>query len=342
MPRFQSGALVFSLKKVYYAEMATSLTLMSKLISMLLCVIIGYVVVRIRLLKASDSKPLSTLVAFVLQPALIIHAMQIELTPERTAGFITAALFTSAIYILWIVMTKLLKKPLSLAPVDETTLCYSNVGNLMLPVISMVLGEEMVFYAAAIQIPFNLFIWTHGASTIGGGSPDGESSQALPFTARLVKILRNPNLIALTVGLILMILGLSLPEILYTSAEYLTGAVAPVSMLVVGMVIAEKNLKQIFLWPRAWGILLGRLIFFPAATMLLLAAIGIPRIMPQYVQVLQVVFLCLSAPPASTVSQLAVIYDEEPFKASAYNTLGMFLCIVTIPLMNLLYQALFH
>lgn len=320
--------------------MATSLTLMSKLISMLLTVIIGYIVVRIGLLRASDSKPLSTLVAFVLQPALIIHAMQIELVPERTAGFVAAILFTTVIYIFWILLTKLLKKPCGLHPVDEATLCYSNVGNLMLPVISMVLGEEMVFYAAALQIPFNLFIWTHGFATIASRSQESADSR-LSTAARLKKLLLNPNIIALTAGLVMLLCHWPLPEILDTTADSLSGAVAPVSMLVIGMVIAEKDLKQIFFWPKGWGILFGRLILFPAAAMLLVAATGILRHMPQFIPVMQVVCLCLSAPPAATVSQLAVIHDEEPVQSSAYNTLGMFLCIITIPLMNLLYQLLF-
>ena len=314
----------------YNTPMATSLTLMSKLVSMLLSVVVGFIIVRVGLLRADDSKVLSNLVAFVLQPALIIHAMQVELTPERSMGFIMSALICAGIYVLWIAVIRLLRRPLHLTPVDETTLCYSNVGNLMLPVIEMVLGEEMMFYATALQIPFNLFIWTHGASTISGGGG-----------TRVRKMLLNPNIIALSAGLVLMLLHVRLPEILYTTTESLTGAVAPVSMLVVGMVIAQKDLKELLTVPRAYLILAGRLIILPGLTMVLLALLGVGRMWPALIPVMQAVFLCLCAPPAATVSQLAVIYDEEPVKASTYNTLGMFFCILTIPLMNLLYQGLF-
>lgn len=310
---------------------------MSRLISMLISVIIGYIIVRIGLLRSKDSKPLSTLVAFVLQPALIIHAMQIELTPDRTIGFIFAVVSTSAIYLFWILLTRLLKRPLKLHPVDETTLCYSNVGNLMLPVISMVLGDEMVFYATALQIPFNLFIWTHGSATMSGRKTGTEGKGIISLSS----VLLNSNIIALAIGLLLLVLHLQLPEILYNTAETLTGAVAPVSMLVIGMVIAEKDLRQIFLDPRAIGITFGRLVLLPMLTMFIFAMTGILQRMPAFIPVMQVVFLCLSAPPAATVSQLAVINDEEPVRASTYNTLGMVFCVLTIPLMNLVFQTLF-
>ena len=71
-------------------------------------------------------------------------------------------------YIFWIAALELLKKPLKLDAVDRCNLIYSNVGNLALPLINMILGSEYVFYASALQIPFNFLIWSHGNSIISG------------------------------------------------------------------------------------------------------------------------------------------------------------------------------
>ncbi len=310
--------------------MATSMALASKLTSMLLMVLLGFLAVKLRIITPQDSKALSALVVYVLQPALIIHAFRIDLTPERLWGFLFGAAVSICIFILWIALSFLLKKPLHLSPVDQTTLVYSNAGNLTLPVVSMVLGEEMVFYVSALQIPFNLFIWTHGESVISGTNG-----------INVKKLIKNSNLISLFIGLILLLARIQLPDTIETTISALSGAVAPLSMIVVGMVIAESRLGEILSRKRAYLIVLGRLVFFPMIAMLLLFATGILARHRAFVPVMQAIFMGLFAPPASTVSQLSVLYDEHPVDATTYNTIGMFLCVLTIPLMNLVYTRLF-
>ena len=310
--------------------MATSLALMSRLASMLIMVIIGILIVRLNLVREADSRPLSTIVVYVLQPALIIHAMQLELTPERLREFTFGVVFCILTYIVWILLSKILRRFCHITPVESATLIYSNAGNLTLPVVALVFGEEAVFFASALQIPFNLFIWTHGNMTISGEK-----------TFRLRKVLLNSNIIALIVGLLLTAFHVTLPEVVDTTIVSLNNAVAALSMLVIGMVIAKSSMREIFLKPRAYLIVLGRLILFPLAAMLILYATGIMRLHPEFIPVASALFVGLSAPPASTVSQLAVLYDNEPVNASIYNTLGMFLCLVTMPLVLFVYQVMF-
>ena len=169
--------------------MNTALLLMSKLAAMLTMVAVGWLAVRFRIIQSRDSAVLSRLTVYILQPCLICRAFQIELTPERLNGFLCALVFGTAVYIIWILALGLLKKPLRLDAVDRCSLIYSNVGNLALPLISMILGSEYVFYASALQIPFNLLIWTHGNSIICGEKH-----------LHIRKILLNPNIIALFIG----------------------------------------------------------------------------------------------------------------------------------------------
>jgi hypothetical protein len=59
------------------------------------------------------------------------------------------------------------------------------------------------------------------------------------------------------------------------------------------------------------------------------------------VPVLQVTFMAIAAPPAATVSQLAILSDNQPLKASVCNMLGCIFCVVTIPAVIQLYSILF-
>lgn len=310
--------------------MQTSILLMSKLTAMLVVVLLGIIIVRTHLLSEKDSKTISSLTVYILQPAMIVYAFELELTQERLRGFIAGLVFSMIVYIVWILAVTILKKPLGMDAIDQTTLIYSNVGNLTLPIVMMTLGEEMVFYASILTIPFNIFAWTHGASVIGGR--DG---------INLKKIVLNPNVIALLVGVVILVSGIRFPDVINTTLSTLGDAVPAMSMIVVGMVIGSADIKSFFSNAKAYAVTFGRLVAFPVCTMFALYLTGFLEKNPELVPVFQVIFMGLSAPPASTVSQLAVLYDENPMEASVYNTFGMFACIITIPVMNLLFELLF-
>lgn len=310
--------------------MNTGLVLMSKLLAMMLMVIVGYGAVKFHVVVNEDSKTLSRLIVYILQPCLICRAFQIDLTPERMSGFLCALGLGFSTYLIWITALSVLKKPLMLDAVDRSSLIYSNVGNLALPLINMILGSEYVFYASALQVPFNLLVWTHGNSIISG-------EKRLNFR----KILLNPNMIALAAGLVLMLLRVRLPDVLDTAMEGLGSMVGPCSMLVIGMVITKHDLREVFTNRRAYAICLGRLLVMPASLLLLFLATGIFGRYPALVPIFQVCFIALSTPTASTVSQLAVLYNRKAYESGVYSVISMALCVVTMPLMMAVFQMLF-
>ena len=310
--------------------MSTGLVLMSKLMAMMVMVAVGYAAVKLHVVESRDSRTLSRLTVYILQPCLICRSVQIDLTPERLNGFLCALILGIVTYVFWIAALGLLKKPLRLDAVDRCNLIYSNVGNLALPLINMILGSEYVFYASALQIPFNLLIWTHGNSIISG-------ERHLHFR----KIIFNPNIIALVTGILLVLLHIRLPDVIDTAMEGLGSMVGPSSMLVIGIVIAGSDLRRIITNKRAYAIALGRLIVMPASLLLMILASGILMKHPELTPVFRVCFIALCTPPGATVSQLAVLYDKKAYESSVYSVLSMALCIVTMPLMLMAFQLLF-
>ena len=139
--------------------MEYSLILLSKLSSMMIMAAVGYALVKLGLIKQEDSKVLTVLLVYALQPCIIFRSLQIDLTPERAAGFTAALIFAFSCMFIAAIFANLLRKPLRLDPVDMCTLMFANVGNLVLPVIAMKLVSEMTFYCAGFQMPCNLFTW---------------------------------------------------------------------------------------------------------------------------------------------------------------------------------------
>ena len=76
-------------------------------------------------------------------------------------------------------------------------------------------------------------------------------------------------------------------------------------------------------------------------SILLLYVSGAMKHWPFMIPVLQVSMLSAAAPPATLVSQMAVVLDEEPFNASSYNIVGTILCVLTIPFIIFIYQLMF-
>ena len=210
------------------------------------------------------------------------------------------------------------------------TLMFANVGNLVLPVIAMMLGDEMTFYCAGFQMPFNLFVWVYGYILMSG-------KKDIPIR----KIVFNPNLISLFLGMIFLFAGIKVPAVIDTAMEGLQNMVAGASMMLVGIVIAGSNLREIFANKRSYLISAGRLIFIPILTILLLYATGFLARHPQYRPVLMVVMLAAAAPAASSVIQMSVLTGRDAAKAGTYNVMSTLLCVVTMPLIICIYQLFF-
>ncbi len=310
--------------------MEFSLILFNKLAAMTLMALVGFALVRFKLLRQDDSRVISVLLVYVLQPCLIARAFQIDLTPERVHGFIYGTLFAAATILLSMILSRLFMKPLGLDAIDRSTIIYANVGNLLLPLVSMALGDEMVFYCSSFQIPFNLLLWTHCFSIIKGDK-----------TVNLKKLMLNPNLIALYIGVFLLLTRFSIPPVIDVASKNFNDMVAASSMLLVGMIIAGINIKTVFTFKKAYLVAFGRLLVVPILSMFLLYATGFLTRHPELRPVFMVIVLGAGAPSASSIVQIAVLHDKNAAKAGIYNVMTTLLCVVTMPLIIFIYQMLF-
>ena len=291
---------------------------------------VGFVLVKLKLLKQEDSRVISILLVYVLQPCLIARAFQIDLTPERMHGFICGTLLATATILLSMLMSRICMKPFGLDAIDRSTIIYANVGNLLLPLVSMALGDEMVFYCSSFQIPFNALLWTHCFSIIRGDR-----------TVNVRKLLLNPNLIALCIGIFFLVTRITVPSVIDAAAKGFNDMVAASSMLLVGMVIAGIDIKTVFTYKKAYLVSFGRLLAVPILSMLILYATGFLTHHPELRAVFMVVILGAGAPSASSIVQIAVLHNKDAAKAGIYNVMTTLLCVVTMPLIIFIYQMMF-
>lgn len=112
----------------------------------------------------------------------------------------------------------------------------------------------------------------------------------------------------------------------------------PEHMLILGMLIAEMDLKKLMSYHRLWWITLLRLVGIPLIGIVLLKYSGLAALVPEGRTILLVTLLAICTPSASTLTQMAQVYGKDADYASAINVVTTLLCIVTMPLMVALYQ----
>ncbi len=308
--------------------MELSILLIKEIAVLMLIMSFGWLAVRFKLLKVEDSKALSIVTLYIICPCVIIRSFQIQFDFVKLQGFGLAVLGALIAQFFMVIVSRLLRSPLKLDPIEEGSLGYPNAGIVIIPIVMATMGEEWIFYSTAYIALQTIMLWTHARTLICG---DGWN---------LKKIIRNINVIAIILGLVLFICDIKLPNIVNESLHYVGGMIGPMGMLIIGMLLAGINLKDIFTSKRAYFITFLRMIMLPAALVLILVITKIANLHTSGVQILTITVLAAAAPPASTITQFAQIYGRDAKYASVLNMLGVIVCIVTMPLIVFFYRYL--
>jgi len=301
--------------------------LIKKIISLAMIMAMGWLAVKCLAMKSEDSKGLSRLSLFLVMPCVILSSFQVEYTDEVKNGLLLALGASVVIHVFLLALGAALKKVLKLDPIEMTSVIYPNAGNLVVPLVSSVLGKEWVIYTCAFSTVQRILLWSHGKAVLCGERD---------FNVR--KILLNANMIAIFVGVIMFFARIRFPALIGDAVDTVGGMIGPLAMLVVGMLIADQDLKTLFVYRRVWLVAFLRLIVVPLMVICFLKFSGIAGLAAEGERVLLVTMLATTTPAATTLTQFAQVYGKDAKYACAINVLTTMLCIATIPIMVALYQ----
>ncbi len=307
-----------------------ALTLGKTIFSLYLIMAAGFIMQKAGVFKKNESRILSLLVLYLVMPALIFSAYQIEALPRIRNGLILAVTASVVIHIFLLILAVLLKQFLKYDALERASIIYSNCGNLIVPLVYIVFGKEYVVYCTGYMTVFNILLWSHGEMLISGEK-----------VFHLRKIILNPNMIAVACGLVMFFTGWHLPLEVQKSVDLLAGCIGPLTMLVIGMLLAELDWKSIAGNPNLFMIVAWRLLLVQMAVLVIL------HYFPWYCgldaengrNVLLITYIASMAPAANAVTMLAQKYDRNAVYANAIGVVSTVLCIFTMPLLVWLYQA---
>ena len=309
--------------------MHISILLMEQITELFLMIFMGFLIVKTGLLKDDDSKILSKIVLYLIIPCVIINAFQVDYTMDTVKGLLIALAASVILQIILLIIISAFGKLLHLNEVEIASVYYSNSGNLIVPIVTFILGQEWVLYGCVFMSVQLVFLWTH-CKKILSREPSYDWK----------KIILNINMISIFIGVILFFTRIRLPEIIGNTLSAVGSMIGPASMFVTGMLFAGMNLKQIFANKRVYFISFLRLIAVPLFSLILLKISHLASLSADGNQIMLIVFLAVITPSASTVTQMCQVYGNDSRYASAINVVTTLFSIITMPLMVMLFQMI--
>lgn len=290
---------------------------------MMLCLIgVGVLVAKIKLVSPQVTGVLSTLVVNVFLPCNLVSVfMSKDFDTGLIGSFVAAAVAGTVACTAVFFGSKLLfakvKDDRNL--ILRYALLNPNVGFVGIPVIGGLYGQIGLFYLSAFLIPLNIFMWGFGLSYF----------EKMDMRNTLVKILKNPPLIGIAAGIVLMLSGLTVPQFIADTLSSLGACTTPMSLLVTGAVLAGISPKSIINGPSVYYSIL-RLVLIPLAAMGIMMLCGLPPL------VTAVTVMSLAMPAATAVVMVAQIYKGNAGYGSQIIFISTVISMVTIPLMAML------
>ena len=307
--------------------MHISLLLMNQIIQLFIMIFMGFIIVKAKLLKAEDSKILSVIVLYLIIPCVIINAFQVDYTPQTVKGLLIALAGSVMTQVILLIVVSILGRVFHLNEVEVASIYYSNSGNLIVPIVTFILGKEWVLYGCVFMSVQLVFIWTHCKKIISRES-----------TYDWRKIVLNINMISIAIGIVLFLTRIHLPAIINNTLSAIGSMIGPASMIVTGMLFAGMDFKQIFANKRVYFVSFFRLIIVPVIALFLIKCSQLSKFSSNGNKLMMIVFLAIITPSASTVTQMCQVYENDSQYASAINVVTTLLAIVTMPLMVMFFQ----
>lgn len=293
---------------------------------LLVLMVIGLVMGRLRFFNADFNRGMNVFLLRVSLPCLIVASMQKPFSQDLAVLGVWAMGVSLGLYAILFVGSLVLFRWSSVDPerkgIYRFIVMFSNVGFMGFPLMEALWGRDAVFLGALFNVNFNLFVFSVGIWLLTKHRSVGQ----FPWK----QLLNNPGLWATILGLILFLSSFSLPSLVFRVVDTVGGLTTPLSMVLIGSMLAQSSLRQAWTGRAVWILSGLRLVVIPLAVWVVLKPWPVP------VEVSRLSVLVAAMPAAANASLLAAEYTKQPEVAGQVVFVSTALSFVTIPILVLL------
>ena len=323
--------------------------LIEKVLLLSVMVVLGVIMRKAGKVDEKASKYFADVVIYLTQPAMIIYSfLDVKLSTEivTTAAFVLIA--SMILHFGYFGLSTLLfnKSPEKQKYILKYSVIFTNAGFMGIPLISELFGSEAAIYATFYVVSFNVLNWSLGCYLY-----TKDKSYMSPK-----KMLINPATVPTYIGLFFFILGgfITIPEAVAPVWSgfvvplvkdnilfLLKSTVIPLSMMMIGIRLAESNFKSMFLDKNIPLLILIRLLAIPVCVAFILKGVSMLGILPADLVTngSAVLVISSSTPVAAMATIFAERYDGDAVYASRIVSATTLISLITMPLIAMLLLA---
>ena len=318
------------------------LTVIGSMGSLVLVTLIGYVAARAGFLTSEVRPRLSALIFNVTLPCTILASVG-EVDSSAGAEQVTwSFVFGTALFFAMLAAAALACVALRVSREERPLYLFmgvlTNTGFIGFAVLESLFGGGSVFLGSIFIAVSNVFLYSIGVGVLtsgGAGEKDtsAEKNLAAARSSRLSGVLKNVlnvPMVASVIALIVFFSGVPLPAPVSQAVDMVGGATSPLAMMLVGLAIAEADLRRVLGNGRLWGFSAIRFLIVPAACYLLLAPV-VPDALS-----LGVFIVMLAMPTGSMAAAIASTYGRPGELLSQGTIVSTISSFVIVPLLMLL------
>ncbi|MGI6721325.1 MAG: AEC family transporter [Anaerovoracaceae bacterium] len=291
----------------------------------------GYVMRKTNFINDAMNDGLNKFIVYFAYPCLlVVNIGELRMSRDMVFDFILMLVLTCALFALYALISHLYSVlrhiPRRVSNVAELSMSSPNNGFMGFPVALIFFGQQGLLLMMAHSVALNIYLFSYGLICLRRNNPQKSGPTFRSVMERVVKIIINPNLVAVYVGFAVSLLQIPLDN---PVGEYLTdiGNVStPMAMVFIGSSLVGSKFSEMLKNRIVWGSTIIKLILLPAITALIVAFLPIPALMKASL----VLGCCF--PAAATVSMLAQQEKQNEEVASRILFFTTVLSMGTIPL----------
>ncbi|MBR3862859.1 MAG: AEC family transporter [Clostridia bacterium] len=310
-------------------DLTTFLNLLTIIGVLFMVMLVGYWCRHRDIINDVSSNRMSKLIIEIGQPALIIGALiskpfSWELLREGLLYLAIGFLLHPLMGVIALLCGRFFPEP-DEKNLSAFALTFTNAAFIGFPILAAIFPGKGPFYGAFFVVGFNVYVWTFGIWLLSRGRDD------IKLTPK--KALLNFGTVPCFIGLALYLLKAvaPTPTLLVDFCGYLGNLCMPISVLIIGALIATQDLGAILKSPHLYLFNTIKLIVLP-----LIVCVIAKLVTLGFANSYELVMFCtvISAlPSASTVAMLAELYGIKPgYAAQAVGSSSIF-SVATLPLL---------
>ena len=264
---------------------------------------LGFVLNKTKVIDGQAEKALSKILLTAVLPFMILNSSQHTYSTEAVNGMVTCAAFGIGYYALTLIVMRLSLKKAKMTEDERrimvTCTAFANTGFVGFPLMEALFGNYGLLLAAVYNLCYNLFFF-----------------------------FKNPVSVASILAIVLFVIPWRMPSFLSETFKLIGDMTVPMSMMVMGSMLAGVKIKKLVTDKKAYIVSALRLIVFPAVVMGVIIAFSL--FLPMESDTKSVIVLMCALPCGSMNVIYSENHDVAPHFCARTVSLSMIFMLVTL------------